>query len=117
MGRFLVRWEPWRMLVTATQEAPDSAVPVKGVTPNIDVPTVQKRRRKRAPWPLDLYQTAVGKKWVMALTGIGLMGFVLVHMIGNLKIYLGKEGYNAYAETLRSMFHPLLPEHLFLWVM
>ena len=105
------------MLVTATQEAPDQAVPLKGVTPNIDVPTVQKRLKKRAPWPLDLYQTAVGKKWVMALTGIGLMGFVLVHMIGNLKMYLGEEGYNEYAEGLRSMFHPLLPDHLFLWIM
>lgn len=103
--------------MTATQDPPDQAVKVKGVTPNIDVRPVQKRPRKAAPWPLDIYQTAVGKKWVMALTGIGLMGFVLVHMIGNLKMYLGPEGYNDYAEALRGLFHPLFPEHLFLWIM
>ena len=42
---------------------------------------VQPTRRKW-PWPLDLYQSAVGKKWAMAVTGIMLLGFVLVHMLG-----------------------------------
>lgn len=102
--------------MTATQDAPGPAA-VKGVTPNIDVRPVQKRPRKAAPWPLDIYQTAVGKKWVMAITGIGLMGFVFAHMVGNLKLYLGPEEYDAYAESLRSLLHPIFPDHFVLWVM
>ena len=43
----------------------------------------------RKPFLLDLYCTAVGKKYVMAITGIVLIGFVIAHMIGNLKMYLG----------------------------
>jgi succinate dehydrogenase / fumarate reductase cytochrome b subunit len=38
-------------------------------------------------WFTDLYRSAVGKKAVMAVTGIILFGFVLGHMIGNLKLY------------------------------
>ena len=50
---------------------------------------MRPRTTRVLPWPLNLYQTAVGKKWVMALTGIGLLGFVVVHMIGNLHLYEG----------------------------
>jgi len=103
--------------VTATQGATDQARKVKGVTPNIDVVPVQKRPQRPAPWPFDIYQTAVGKKWVMALTGIGLMGFVFAHMVGNLKMYLGEEEYNAYSESLRTLLHPIFPDHFVLWAM
>ena len=47
------------------------------------------QRKKRKPFLLDLYSTAVGKKYVMAITGIIGIGFVVVHMVGNLKMYLG----------------------------
>lgn len=33
-----------------------------------------RERRREWPFPLNLYQTAVGRKWVMAATGIGLLG-------------------------------------------
>lgn len=36
-----------------------------------------------------LYATHIGKKYAMAVSGIVLMAFVLVHMLGNLKLYLG----------------------------
>ena len=42
----------------------------------------------------------------MALTGIVLMGFVLVHMIGNLKLFLGAEQLNLYGESLRDLREP-----------
>ena len=77
---------------------------------------VQPARRK-APWPLDLYQSAVGKKWAMAVSGIMLLGFVLVHMIGNLKAYLGAEDINHYGEWLREIAMPALPRTVFLWIM
>ena len=38
-------------------------------------------------WFSDLYRSAVGKKAVMAVTGILLFGFVLAHLVGNLKLY------------------------------
>ena len=45
----------------------------------------------------------------MAITGIALMGFVLAHMIGNLKMYLGPDEINHYGEFLRELLVPLLP--------
>ncbi len=35
-----------------------------------------RTRRRAWPFPLNIYQSAVGRKWVMALTGIGLVGFL-----------------------------------------
>ena len=72
---------------------------------------------KPMPFPLNLYQTAVGKKWVMALTGIGLLGFVVVHMIGNLHIYEGPVQLAEYAEALRDLGGHIIPRTLLLWVM
>ena len=49
------------------------------------------------------YETAIGKKIVMAVTGVMLFGFVVSHLLGNLQFYLGRETMNHYAVTLRSM--------------
>ncbi len=73
--------------------------------------------RRRRPFLIDLYSTAVGKKYVMAITGIGMMGFVLFHMIGNLKMYLGREDLNHYAEFLKSLLYPLAPKETVLWIL
>lgn len=62
-----------------------------------------------------LPRSTVGKKIVMAATGIVLVGFVVIHMIGNLKIYLGAEHFNAYARFLREMAEPLLGYSGALW--
>src|SRR3954453_18676744 len=47
------------------------------------------------------YSNTVGKKVVMAVTGIILFGFLLGHMAGNLQFFLGPEVLNGYAENLR----------------
>jgi succinate dehydrogenase / fumarate reductase, cytochrome b subunit len=73
--------------------------------------------RKRKPFLLDLYSTAVGKKYVMAITGIMLMGFVVAHMVGNLKMYLGAEELNHYGEFLRELLVPILPRTVALWLL
>jgi len=75
------------------------------------------RAKKRRPFLLDLYSTAVGKKYVMAITGIGMMGFVLFHMIGNLKMYQGAESLNHYAEFLKELLYPLAPKQSVLWIL
>ena len=67
-------------------------------------------------WWLSFYRTSLGKKAVMASTGIILFGFVLVHMLGNLKLYQGPEKLNAYAEWLREVGSPLLPHSGLLWI-
>jgi succinate dehydrogenase / fumarate reductase cytochrome b subunit len=73
--------------------------------------------RRKAPFPLELYRSAVGKKWVMAITGIMLMGFVFFHMVGNLKMYLGPKDFNHYAEFLRELLVPIVPRTIALWLL
>jgi succinate dehydrogenase / fumarate reductase, cytochrome b subunit len=73
--------------------------------------------RRPAPWPVEFYRSAVGKKWVMALTGIGIMGYVFAHMVGNLKVYFGAEDFNHYGEFLRELLVPLLPRTWTLWLL
>lgn len=49
--------------------------------------------------------SSVGRKVVMAATGVILFGFVTVHMIGNTQAYMGAETFNGYAKFLHSMLH------------
>jgi succinate dehydrogenase / fumarate reductase cytochrome b subunit len=65
---------------------------------------------------LTLNQSTIGKKAIMAVTGIVLYGFVIVHMIGNLKIFEGPEGFNEYSHFLRVVGEPALPAGTILWV-
>lgn len=57
----------------------------------------------------------------MAITGVGLILFVIAHMIGNWKIFLPDVGgipeIDLYAEELRQLLFPLVPEHVVLWIM
>ncbi|HZM87258.1 MAG TPA: succinate dehydrogenase cytochrome b subunit [Blastocatellia bacterium] len=48
------------------------------------------------------YHSSLGKKYVMAITGLLLFLFVIVHMAGNLQVYLGREAMNTYAALLAS---------------
>jgi succinate dehydrogenase / fumarate reductase cytochrome b subunit len=52
---------------------------------------------------LRFWDTTVGKKAVMAVTGFILFGFVITHLLGNLQIYLAPEKINHYSEALRSV--------------
>jgi len=46
------------------------------------------------------YDSTIGKKAIMALTGLILFGFLIAHMAGNLQVFLGQAVMNHYAETL-----------------
>ncbi|HVR33286.1 MAG TPA: succinate dehydrogenase cytochrome b subunit [Acidimicrobiia bacterium] len=80
-------------------------------------------KKRRVPWPVEFYRSAVGKKWVMAVTGIIWMGYLLAHMIGNLKIYIGFladfDAYeiDLYGVALRELLFPIFPSHVVLWVL
>ena len=52
---------------------------------------------------LKLYDAAIGKKAVMALSGLAMLGFVFGHMAGNLLIFKGPEAMNDYAKALREI--------------
>jgi succinate dehydrogenase / fumarate reductase, cytochrome b subunit len=83
---------------------------------------VKKGGGKRKPFLVDLYSTAVGKKYVMAITGIVMIGFVVVHMIGNLKMFQeaspdGAYQLDAYGIWLRELLYPGLPKYGVLWIL
>ena len=52
-------------------------------------------------WVVKFAKSSIGAKALMAVTGLVLFGFVLVHMLGNLQVYIGQEEYNAYAAFLK----------------
>jgi succinate dehydrogenase / fumarate reductase cytochrome b subunit len=92
------------MSQTLTRSTPGHVTPIR-------------KTPRRLPFPLNIYQTAVGKKWVMAITGIGLIGFVVAHMIGNLHLYEGPHQVNAYGEALRDLGGHLAPRTFVLWIL
>lgn len=65
----------------------------------------------------NLYRTSIGKKVIMAITGLLWVGFVVFHMYGNLKIYSGATYFNEYAEGLRHLGAPLFGARHLLTVM
>jgi succinate dehydrogenase / fumarate reductase cytochrome b subunit len=50
----------------------------------------------------NIFMSSVGRKILVAVTGLGLFLFVIVHMLGNLQIFLGPDPINHYAEFLKS---------------
>lgn len=85
--------------------------------PDLRNPQPIRSRKKPLPFPLNIWQSAVGRKWIMALTGVGLLGFVLAHMIGNLHIYEGPAELHEYAEALRGLGGGIVPRMVLLWVL
>jgi succinate dehydrogenase / fumarate reductase cytochrome b subunit len=65
---------------------------------------------------MGLWSTSIGTKAVMAVTGLILVGFVIGHMLGNLKVYQGEEKFNSYAVWLRQVGSPALGHEQFLWL-
>lgn len=55
----------------------------------------------------EFFKTSIGKKYLMAITGLIWSGFVMGHMLGNTLIFLGPEAYNRYAHAIVSNL-PLL---------
>ena len=50
-----------------------------------------------------IFGSTLGKKYIMALTGLGMVFFVTGHMIGNLQLFLGPEALNKYAHFLQGL--------------
>jgi succinate dehydrogenase / fumarate reductase cytochrome b subunit len=54
-------------------------------------------------WALTLYRSTIGKKMIMAVTGLMLVGFVIAHMAGNLQMFVGPAKMNGYAAFLQGL--------------
>jgi len=54
-------------------------------------------------WMARTLGSSVGRKMLVALTGLGLLGFVITHMLGNLQLFLGPEALNSYAKSLKDL--------------
>ncbi len=51
---------------------------------------------------IKFWRSSIGKKWLVALSGLALFGFVLAHLAGNLQMFSGPQKINAYAEFLHA---------------
>jgi succinate dehydrogenase / fumarate reductase cytochrome b subunit len=78
---------------------------------------LETESKKRAPFFVEFYRSAVGKKYVMAITGVVGMLYILFHMLGNLKMYLGAPDINHYGEFLRELLVPIAPRTFVLWLL
>lgn len=61
-------------------------------------------------------RSTVALKLLMAISGLVFIGFVLLHMYGNLKAFGGHDSFNEYAHHLRTFGEPMLPYEGLLWV-
>ena len=66
--------------------------------------------------PVSLYATTIGKKIALALAGVVLFGYLVLHVIGNLKIFTGEEHFNEYSAFLRTMGAPVFGYSQLLWI-
>ncbi|MCQ6556288.1 succinate dehydrogenase [Streptomyces sp. C10-9-1] len=66
----------------------------------------------RAAW-----RSTIGKKTVMAVSGLVMLGFLVAHVAGNLKVFFGSEEFNAYGHWLRTVGAPVLHHGWALWAL
>src|SRR5580765_613215 len=65
----------------------------------------------------SLFRSSLGKKYLMAVTGFVLFGFVVGHLAGNLQIFLGPEAINRYGHFLQSNPELIWPARIVLLLM
>ncbi|WP_245177137.1 succinate dehydrogenase cytochrome b subunit [Geodermatophilus sp. DF01-2] len=69
--------------------------------------TATEPGQRRAPRAAKT--SSVFKKVVMAVSGIVMLLYLIAHMIGNLKIFAGRESFNGYSEWIRTIGEPAVP--------
>ncbi len=65
---------------------------------------------------LALPRSSIGKKVLMAISGVIWIGYLALHMWGNLHFFQGQEAFNHYAEFLREVGYPVFTYAQILWV-
>ncbi|MGW9046521.1 succinate dehydrogenase [Streptomyces lydicus] len=74
------------------------------------------RTDRRPSLAATLWGSSVGKKTVMAVSGLIMLLYLVVHMLGNLKIFFGAAEFNHYAHWLRVVGEPFMHEEWTLWL-
>ncbi|SOE14355.1 succinate dehydrogenase subunit C [Streptomyces sp. 2323.1] len=74
------------------------------------------RTDRRPSLPHTLWHSTVGKKTVMAVSGLIMLLYLVVHMLGNLKIFFGPGEFNHYAHWLRTIGAPFMHQEWTLWL-
>lgn len=77
---------------------------------------------RRSGWLREVWASSIGKKVIVAITGLILAGYVVLHALGNLKALQGDGGsgeapIDRYAEWLRTIGEPALPHETFVWAL
>lgn len=81
---------------------------ISGSLPLVATPTLVKGSRST--------RSTIALKILMAVTGLVFIGYVLLHMYGNLKVFAGQDAFDEYAHHLRTFGEPMLPYAGLLWV-
>ncbi|MBZ3905337.1 MULTISPECIES: succinate dehydrogenase [Streptomyces] len=77
----------------------------------------QADRAERKPsFARSAWDSSLGKKTVMAVSGLIMLAYLVVHMLGNLKIFFGSDEFNGYAHWLRTLGEPFLHYEWALWI-
>ncbi|MDG4862477.1 succinate dehydrogenase [Streptomyces sp. T-3] len=71
---------------------------------------------RRPSMARTLWNSTVGKKTVMAVSGLIMLLYLVVHMMGNLKIFFGPDEFNGYAHWLRVVGEPFMHYEWTLWL-
>ncbi|MER5495816.1 MULTISPECIES: succinate dehydrogenase [unclassified Streptomyces] len=74
------------------------------------------RTDRRPSMTRTIWDSSVGKKTVMAVSGLVMLLYLVVHMLGNLKIFFGADEFNHYAHWLRTLGEPFLHYEWALWI-
>lgn len=54
-------------------------------------------------WFIETFKSSIGKKMMMAISGLCFCGFLTMHLAGNLTLYAGRDAFNTYAQRLHSL--------------
>lgn len=79
----------------------------------LEVPATRPRPSPTQPSPAR--PSSILLKVALAISGLFMFGFVVIHMVGNLKVYLGAGALDTYGAWLREVGYPLLPHEGLLW--
>ncbi len=77
--------------------------------------TRTERTERKPSVARTVWDSSLGKKTVMAVSGLIMLAYLVVHMLGNLKIFFGSDEFNGYAHWLRTLGEPFLHHEWALW--
>lgn len=84
--------------------------------PSVMSMALATRTDRRPSMARTFWDSTVGKKTVMAVSGVIMLLYLVVHVYGNMKIFFGPDDFNAYGHWLRTVGEPFMHYGWTLWV-